>query len=74
MIRVLQSNDKVTPEVVQEDVMKMNYLRLALTLKKLALKDDIDLKEKLEIAKNLQRQFTSQENADFEEDQNEMSD
>ena len=64
MIKILQSNDKVAPEVAPEDVMKMNYLRLALTLKKLALKDDMDMSEKLEIAQNLQRQFASQDDDD----------
>ena len=74
MIKVLQSNDKVAPEVAPEDVMKMNYLRLALTLKKLALKDDMDMSEKLEIAKNLQRQFASQDDDENDENEDQIDD
>ena len=64
MIQVLQSNDKVAAEVSEEDVMKMNYLRLFVTLKKLAQKEDMEMSDKLEVARNLQRQFSSSQDDD----------
>ena len=56
------------PEVKEEDVARLNYLRLAMTLQKLHLKEDLSIEEKLEIAQNIQQQFLCEDS----DDENEM--
>ena len=69
IIKDIQANEVALPEVSEDDIMILNCLRLAMTLQKLAKKEDIDMAEKVEMAKGLQEQFASMdEDDDYEED------
>lgn len=57
------------PEIKDEDIVRLNYLRLALTLSKLSMKNDISMSDKVEMAKRFQEQFSEQAE---EEGSNEM--
>ena len=69
IIKDIRANEIKLPEVSEEDIMRLNCLRLAMTLQKLANKDDIDMEEKVETAKQLQKHFASID--DDEEDYDE---
>ena len=61
MVKLLRKNDKILPEVSEDDLLKLNCLRLALTLRKLALKEDMDMADKMEAALQLQQQFAAED-------------
>lgn len=61
MVKLLRENDKILPEVNDDDMLKLNCLRLALTLRKLALKEDMDMSDKIEVALKLQEQFAAED-------------
>ena len=43
IIKDIQANEVALPEVSEDDIMILNCLRLAMTLQKLAKKEDIDM-------------------------------
>ena len=69
IIKEIRANEIKLPEVSEEDIMRLNCLRLAMTLQKLANKDDIDMEEKVETAKQLQKHFASiDDDEDYDEE------
>ena len=69
IIKDIRANEVKLPEVSEEDIMRLNCLRLAMTLQKLANKDDIDMEEKVETAKQLQKHFASiDDDEDYDEE------
>ena len=74
IIKEIRANEIKLPEVSEEDIMRLNCLRLAMTLQKLANKDDIDMEEKVETAKQLQKHFASIDDDYDEEDVEEVGD
>ena len=74
IIKEIRANEIKLPEVSEEDIMRLNCLRLAMTLQKLANKDDIDMEEKVETAKQLQKHFASIDDDYDEEDVEEFGD
>ena len=69
IIKDIRANEIKLPEVSEEDIMRLNCLRLAMTLQKLANKDDIDMEEKVETAKQLQKHFASiDDDEDYDEE------
>ena len=69
IIKDIRANEVKLPEVSEEDIMRLNCLRLAMTLQKLANKDDIDMEEKVETAKQLQKHFASMDDdEDYDEE------
>ena len=69
IIKEIRANEIKLPEVSEEDIMRLNCLRLAMTLQKLANKDDIDMEEKVETAKQLQKHFASMDDdEDYDEE------
>ena len=57
MVRQLKTDEKGQLSITEEDVQALNCLKLVMTLKKIALNDEMDKGEKLEMVKNLQMQF-----------------
>ena len=69
IIKEIRANEIKLPEVSEDDIMRLNCLRLAMTLQKLANKDDIDMEEKVETAKQLQKHFASiDDDEDYDEE------
>ena len=57
MVRQLKTDEKGQLSITEEDVQALNCLKLVMTLKKIALNEEMDKGEKLEMVKNLQMQF-----------------
>ena len=68
IIEVIRANEVALPEVSEDDIMRLNCLRLAMTLQKLATREDMDLPDKVEMAKELQRHFASMDDDDDDDD------
>lgn len=72
IIEVIRANEVALPEVSEDDIMRLNCLRLAMTLQKLSTREDMDLSDKVEMAKELQRHFASMDDDDDIDDVDEV--
>ena len=68
IVKEIEAKEVALPEVREEDIARLNYLRLGMTLFKLSQKDDMDMSEKLDVGKHFQQQFAAKDDEETEDD------